>query len=108
MGIVAVFNASKSAPTRNTPWRSFDTFWRYHRKRPTRAWYVLPDGSVKTLDGAVIGNETGEFCCTSQSVTTGTSGSPVFAPALSGHETRSSTLFMKSAPVPTIAKSFWH
>jgi hypothetical protein len=38
IGIVAVFRAWKSAPTRNTPCRSFATFFRYHRKRPTRAW----------------------------------------------------------------------
>ena len=79
---------------------------------PTEAadarWYVSPDGSLNTFDGAVMGNDTGESCCASHSVTTGTSGSPVSAPALSGHATRSSTLFMNSAPVPTIAKSFWH
>ena len=56
----------------------------------------------------MIGNDTGEFCCGSQMVTTGTSGRPVFAPALSGHATMSSTLLRNSAPVPTIAKSFWH
>ena len=53
-------------------------------------------------------NVVGEHCCTTSVVTTATSGSPVAAPALSTHASMSSTLFTKSADVPTTAKSSEH
>ena len=56
----------------------------------------------------LIPKVTGAHWCATSVLKSEMSGIPVAAPALSTHETASSMLFMKSAEVPTIAKSSLH
>ena len=56
----------------------------------------------------MIGNDTGDACCTALVASSGMSGIPVLVPLRSLQPTMSSTLFRNSALVPTRAKSSAH